>query len=182
MIAPEVKDRLLVAVEDLAEELVRLTTETIRIPSVNPTLDTVVREEVIGGESQVNQFLQPVMAEMGLETDLWEEERGRANLVGIYKSSGNGRSLLFNGHVDTVAPGPGELWTEAEYERLFGAFPPGGPRPTDGEVEVLAMEFGRTPDAINWQWGDGAAYCLGGSASTTSEPLKAWLDERGLGR
>ncbi len=75
----------------------------------------------------------------------------------------------------------GELWTEAEYEYLFGRFPPDGPRPTDGEVELVAIELGRTPDAISWQWGDGAAYCGGGSASTASEPLKAWLDRRGLG-
>jgi hypothetical protein len=76
----------------------------------------------------------------------------------------------------------GEPWTEADYETLFGRFPPDGDRPSDGYVEALSTELGRTPDAISWQWGDGAAYRRGGSASTTSEPLKTWLDRQGLGQ
>lgn len=111
---------------------------------------------------------------------------GLRSILGIpprlYNISGYGGDVerLIGGEVS--ADRWGELWTEAEYERLFGAFPPHGPRPTDGEVEALAIELGRTRDAISWQWDDGAAYCRGGSASTTSEPLKAWLDKRGLGR
>ena len=74
----------------------------------------------------------------------------------------------------------GAAWTESEYERLFGRFPPTGQRPSDDEVEAFAAELGRTHDAIAWQWADGAAYCRGASASTTSEPLKAWLDRTGM--
>lgn len=76
----------------------------------------------------------------------------------------------------------GELWTEAEYKTLFGRFPPDGARPSEADVDALAAELGRTHDAISWQWGDGAAYVRGASASTTSEPLKAWLDRQGVAR
>ena len=76
----------------------------------------------------------------------------------------------------------GELWTEDEYETLFGRFPPDGVRPSEAEVDALAAELGRTHDAISWQWSDGAAYIRGASASTTSEPLKAWLDRQGVAR
>jgi hypothetical protein len=72
----------------------------------------------------------------------------------------------------------GALWTEAEYELLFGRFPPEQERPSEADVRLLAAELGRTPDAVQWQWGDGASYVRGGSASTTSEPLKAWLERR----
>lgn len=72
----------------------------------------------------------------------------------------------------------GELWTEAEYERLFGRFPPDEPRPSDDQIDDLAAELGRTRDAVSWQWGDGASYAAGGSASTTSQPLKGWLDRK----
>lgn len=72
----------------------------------------------------------------------------------------------------------GELWTEAEYEILFLRFPPDRDRPSEADVDALAAELGRTHDAISWQWGDGAAYVRGASASTTSEPLKVWLDQR----
>ena len=76
----------------------------------------------------------------------------------------------------------GELWTEAEYETLFRRFPPDGTRPSEADVDALAAELGRTHDAISWQWGDGAAYIRGASASTTSEPLKAWLDRQRVPR
>ena len=99
----------------------------------------------------------------------------------LYSISGYGGDVEHLIGREASADRWGELWTEAEYEYLFGRFPPDGPRPTDGDVEMVAIELGRTPDAIGWQWADGAAYCGGRSASTASEPLKAWLDSRGLG-
>jgi hypothetical protein len=94
----------------------------------------------------------------------------------------------YGGDVETLVGGApsadrwGELWTEAEYETLFRRFPPEGERPSEADVVALAAELGRTHDAIAWQWGDGAAYLRGASASTTSEPLKAWLDRQGVRR
>lgn len=94
----------------------------------------------------------------------------------------------YGGDVERLIGGPapidrsGEPWTEAEYETLFGRLPADGVRPSDGDVDALAAELGRTADAISWQWTDGAAYRTGRSASTTSEPLKAWLDRIGLPR
>lgn len=73
----------------------------------------------------------------------------------------------------------GESWTEQDYAILFGRFRPTGDRPSDDQVAVLAAEFGRTFDAIIWQWSDGAAYCAGRSASTTSNALIAWLNRSG---
>ena len=76
----------------------------------------------------------------------------------------------------------GQLWTEADYRILFGRFPPMGERPSDDQIAALAVELGRTFDAISWQWADAAAYCGGRSATTASEPLKAWLDRAGVCR
>jgi acetylornithine deacetylase/succinyl-diaminopimelate desuccinylase family protein len=113
MIDASVRRDVTAAVDSLKDELVWLVSSMVQIPSLNPTQPGVIREEVLGGETRVNEFLKPVMESIGLETDLWEAEEGRANLVGICKGSGGGRSLLFNGHVDVVIPGPEELWTEA---------------------------------------------------------------------
>jgi acetylornithine deacetylase/succinyl-diaminopimelate desuccinylase family protein len=113
MIDKSVKKDVVAAVDDLRDELVRLVSDIVQIPSVNPTQPGAVEEEAIGGESRVNEFLKPVMDAIGLKTDLWEAEEGRANLVGVCKGMGGGRSLIFNGHVDVVIPGPEELWTEA---------------------------------------------------------------------
>ena len=41
---------------------------------------------------------------------MWAEEPGRENLVGAVKGAGGGRSLIFNGHIDTVPPGDPAAW------------------------------------------------------------------------
>jgi acetylornithine deacetylase/succinyl-diaminopimelate desuccinylase family protein len=116
VIDDQVRTNVLRAVDSLKDELVQLVCDMVRIPSVTPmpagfgSSDIVVE---ISGETQVNHALNPVMESCGLETDLWEVEKGRANLVGIWRGKGRGRSLLLNGHVDVVSPGPSEKWTVA---------------------------------------------------------------------
>lgn len=110
MIDEKVIKNVITAVENLKDEMVNCISDTIQIPSINPYLDTSLKDERIGGETRVNTYLKPVMESFGLQTDLWEEEAGRANLVGVCRGTGGGHSLIFNGHVDTVAPGPLELW------------------------------------------------------------------------
>lgn len=105
---------VLSAIDNLHDNLIQLVCETVRIPSINPTYPGQEYEQTIGGETKVAQYLKPVLKDIGLETDMWEQEKGRANLVGTLKGSGNGRSLIFNGHTDVVPPGPQELWTAAE--------------------------------------------------------------------
>ncbi len=52
--------------------------------------------------------------------------RGRPNVVGVLKGSGGGRSLILNGHIDTVTIEPSEAWTrdphcaEIEAGRMYG--------------------------------------------------------------
>ena len=70
----------------------------------------------------------------------------------------------------------GAPWMEGEYQSLFGRLPPDGERPTDDQFLLLAGDLNRSLDAVRWQWEDGAAYVSGRSASTTSDPLKQWLD------
>ena len=113
MIDQKVKTEIVAAVDSLADELVQLVVDMIKIPSVNPCYPGEVYEEVLGGETKVNEFLKPIMESMGLETDLWAVEKGRANLVGVCKGTGGGKSLIFNGHVDVVPTGPEEEWTIA---------------------------------------------------------------------
>ncbi|MFC2028817.1 ArgE/DapE family deacylase [Chloroflexota bacterium] len=114
MIDDEIRNNVLKAVDSLEEEMVKVISDIIRIPSINPYIDINLKDERIGGETKVNAYLKPVMESFGLQTDMWEEEPGRANLVGVCKGSGGGKSLIFNGHVDTVAPGPLDLWDVAE--------------------------------------------------------------------
>ena len=63
----------------------------------------VARENLTNLELHLKQI--EGFAAAGTRNDLWEEEPGRANLVGVISGSGSGRSLIFNGHIDTVPPG-----------------------------------------------------------------------------
>ena len=113
MINPEVRQNVLKAVDSLKDDLVQLVCDTVKIPSVNPTYPGEVYEETLGGETKVAEFLKPLLEDIGLKTDMWEKEKGRANLVGVYKGTGGGKSLIFNGHMDVVPPGPEKEWTKA---------------------------------------------------------------------
>ncbi|MDX1608593.1 MAG: M20/M25/M40 family metallo-hydrolase, partial [Halofilum sp. (in: g-proteobacteria)] len=52
---------------------------------------------------------------------------GRENVVGVHRPAKiRGRSLILNGHIDVVPPGPAELWTDPPFEpvvrdgRMYG--------------------------------------------------------------
>jgi acetylornithine deacetylase len=149
MIDPKVKEKVLTAVDRLQDELVPLVSNTVSIPSVNPNYPGQIYDEVLGGETRVAEFLKPVMEGLGLKTDLWEEEKGRANLVGVLKGTEKGKSLIFNGHTDVVPPDPLEEWT--------GEGPWSG-RVSDGKI-----------------WGRGACDMKGGNAAAIIA-LKAVLE------
>jgi acetylornithine deacetylase len=98
---------------------------------------------VTGEELEIQKFIARHLEAMGLEVDMWEpdheelkkhpaylpSERGykdRPNVVGKYRGTGKGRSLLFNGHVDVIPSGPPDAWEhppwagENEGDRLYG--------------------------------------------------------------
>lgn len=113
------------------EEIIRFLKKLVSFPSVT------------GDELEIQEFIAANLKHMGLEIDMWEPdhealkrhpayvavERGyakRPNVVGIHKGAGNGRSLLFNGHVDVIPPGPMDAWSygpfsaEIHDNRLYG--------------------------------------------------------------
>lgn len=112
----QLRTDVLQAVDSLKDELVQLVCETVRIPS-EPSMPAGLSSSdasvEVSGETVVNHVLKTAMQSFGMEADLWEVERGRANLVGIWRGQGRGRSLILNGHVDVVPPGPPEKWTVA---------------------------------------------------------------------
>lgn len=80
-----------------SNELLHLLQEMIRIESVNPNLS-----QEGSGESQLATYLGAYMASFGLEVQYQTFADGRKNAIGILRGSGGAKSLLFNGHIDTV--------------------------------------------------------------------------------
>jgi acetylornithine deacetylase len=76
---------------------IQLLQNLIAIPSVNPDL-------VQGGhgEAQIADFISAWFTSHGFEVHRLERNKGRPSIVGIARGRGGGKSLMFNGHIDTV--------------------------------------------------------------------------------
>ena len=109
------EQQVIAAVDDLAKEATALLQELVRTPSLT------------GNEGPVQQIVARTMREIGLDVDLWEPDAaelapyaeyvgkfeslaGRPNVAGRWNGSGGGKSLILNGHIDTVEPGVREQW------------------------------------------------------------------------
>ncbi len=73
------------------DEVIQLCKEIVEIPSFPPN------------ERPVAEYLLKYMEENGLDTELQEVEPGRFQVVGRIKGTGEGASLMFNGHIDIDA-------------------------------------------------------------------------------
>ncbi|MEA2525066.1 MAG: formylaminopyrimidine deformylase [Thermomicrobiales bacterium] len=102
---------VLAQIDAMRDEITATLQTLVRIPSITPKYPGLDYDEVVGGEKRCNEALIPTLKAAGAEIDLWEEEPGRGNLVGVVKGSGGGRSLIYNGHIDTVPPGDPATWT-----------------------------------------------------------------------
>lgn len=95
------------------EELLELAKSLVRIPSF------------LDEESAAARFVAGYLEERGYEVHLEEVERGRVETVALLRGSGGGKSLMFNGHLDTEPlvyaweRNPFEPWVERG--RLYGA-------------------------------------------------------------
>src|ERR1043166_5678707 len=79
------------------DELEKLLSDLVSINSINPDL-------VAGspGEAEIAHYIEDWLELNGLEVGLVESVSGRPNAVGIARGTGRGKTLLLNGHMDTV--------------------------------------------------------------------------------
>ncbi|HEV7267108.1 MAG TPA: hypothetical protein VGN83_19670 [Falsiroseomonas sp.] len=68
------------------------------------------------GERRLAEFMAESMSGLGLEAELTQVEGDRVNAIGRWRGAGGGRSLMFNGHVDTNPVTEG--WTADPYAGL----------------------------------------------------------------
>jgi acetylornithine deacetylase/succinyl-diaminopimelate desuccinylase family protein len=77
--------------------LVRILADLVHINSVNPSL-------VPGapGEAEASVYVRETLLHLGLDVTLVESAPGRPSVIGTLHGAGGGRSLMLNGHLDTV--------------------------------------------------------------------------------
>jgi acetylornithine deacetylase len=78
--------------------LLAILTDFVRINSINPSLDPGG-----AGETEIVAYIADALNKLKLDVVTHESEPGRPSVVGTLKGTGGGRSLMLNGHVDTVA-------------------------------------------------------------------------------
>lgn len=126
-----IRNKVLKHIEKNREETVGLLQNLISIPSIT------------GEEKEIQQFIAERLNTMSLSVDVWEPDinelkrhpgyvtvagnyENRPNVVGIQKGKGDGKSLLLNGHVDVIPPGPLDAWKyhpfsgEIEGNKVYG--------------------------------------------------------------
>ncbi|KAJ5354320.1 Peptidase M20 [Penicillium brevicompactum] len=81
------------------DDAVGLTQALTQINSSNPTLS--VTDGV--GENEIANYLAAWFSHRDIEYHWIEKVTGRPSLVGVIRGTGGGRSLMFNGHTDTVS-------------------------------------------------------------------------------
>lgn len=99
--------------------------------------ELVRRDSVTGNEASAQDLMAEVFTNLGLQVerigvqdDLARHEGwsnplasydGRQSIVGLYRQSGpqQGRSLIFNGHIDVVPAGPLDLWATPPFEPVI---------------------------------------------------------------
>jgi acetylornithine deacetylase len=86
------------------DEIVAMCCDVVNIPS--PT----------GEELEMGRYMRRVLEDTRLNVTWQEVEEGRANVVGLWEGTGNGKSLMFNGHMDTSNTGREAFLTGLGYK------------------------------------------------------------------
>jgi acetylornithine deacetylase len=76
---------------------------------VEDALAAVSIPSFTGGEEAMARWMAERFRELGLDVQWQQVEDGRANVVGVRAGTGGGRTLMFNGHLDTSYSGK-EPW------------------------------------------------------------------------
>jgi len=102
VIDPKLTEKILAQIKE--DEIVTMACDVINIPS--PT----------GEELGMGVYMRRTFEAMGLTVSWQEVEEGRANVVGLLEGGGGGKSLMFNGHMDTSNTGREPFLTGIGYK------------------------------------------------------------------
>lgn len=125
------------------QALIREQIEKERAAATQLLQEWVREPSVQGEERSIQEKIAQRLHAMGMEVDLWvmggeellkhpyfvsprSEFSGSPNVVGVWKGTGGGRSIILNGHVDVVPAGDPAQWShdpfsgESEEGKLYG--------------------------------------------------------------
>ena len=117
------------------DDLVRLTRELVRIPSVYRP------EEAVGNEEGAARFVAEYLEGAGFEVRLEEVAPGRPNVWSVWEGDRPGKTLLFEAHTDVVTEGAAEDWEHPPFaaERVGGRVYGRGACDTKGNLAAAVL-------------------------------------------
>lgn len=158
-----VERRIVSLIDSQREGIVTSLQELVQIPSVT------------GAEKEAQDFMSRYFRKIGLHVDIFEANdelltrnrayrRGsltrsyhdRPNIVGVLAGSGGGRSMILNGHIDVVSPGPLSEWRYGPWSgmiignRLYGR----GSSDMKAGLIAMATAAGAVKEAVGQLKGD----------------------------
>ncbi|KAK0392793.1 hypothetical protein NLU13_2288 [Sarocladium strictum] len=80
------------------DDPVALTQALVRIDSSSPTLGSTPGP----GETAIALYIKAWLEHRDIESYIVEPTKGRPSVVGVVRGTGGGKSLILNGHIDTV--------------------------------------------------------------------------------
>ena len=109
------RSQIVATVEECRDEIIAFLQKLVQFNSVT------------GNEGEIQAFVAQTLDDMALEIDQFEPDpdllrdyrgflepdqpfTGRPNVVGVWRGTGGGKSLLLNGHVDTVPLEAADRW------------------------------------------------------------------------
>ncbi len=101
-------------IDAMRDEIVEICRNLVQRQSVNPKYPDSDFEKYLGGEKACNEFLATELSGFGCKVDLFEKAPQRVNVVGTLRGVGEGRSLIMNGHIDTVPFGNLAMWDDRD--------------------------------------------------------------------
>nr|WP_209122267.1 peptidase [Alkalihalobacillus sp. BA299] len=121
MLVDSLRDKIYSWLKKNRENHVAFLQELVKIPSVQ------------GNEAEIQYLVANKLKKIGLEVDTWEldgeqlkkhpyffssreEFKGSPNVVGVLKGTGDGPSIVLNGHVDVVPAGDITQWDSDPYQ------------------------------------------------------------------
>ena len=84
--------------DGMPDDVVALTQKLVQIDSSSPDLGSTPGP----GETSIAKYVTAWLEHRNIETHWIEPTPGRPSVVGVVRGSGGGKSLMFNGHMDTV--------------------------------------------------------------------------------
>ena len=80
------------------DDVISLAQKLVQIDSSNPDFGSTPGP----GEAAIAEYITAWLQDRDIETHWIEPTQGRPSVVGIVRGSGGGKTLMFNGHMDTV--------------------------------------------------------------------------------